>query len=188
MGVLSSNRASGAEAAHTLAVPRNEPRRRGAPRRWLSLLAGLTLLWGAVLVGAALPASAGKASGVVGAAAAVDLVPPQVPGDPRTSKLTCNSVTLAWNASTDNVGVAFYDVYHDGQLMKSVGGTTLSTSLTVVPGVTWGLYVNARDAAGNVSQASATVPITPPQCQIDTQAPTRPARAHRDGVAAPRSR
>ena len=31
--------------------------------------------------------------------------------------------------------------------------------------MTWGLYVNARDAAGNVSQASTTVPITPPQCQ-----------------------
>ena len=44
--------------------------------------------------------------------------------------------------------------------MKSVSGTTLSTSLTVVAGVTWGLYVNARDAAGNVSQASTTVPIT----------------------------
>jgi glucose/arabinose dehydrogenase len=44
----------------------------------------------------------------------------------------------------------------------------------VVPGVTWGLYVNARDAAGNVSQASSTVNLTPPQCQPDTQAPTAP--------------
>ena len=32
-------------------------------------------------------------------------------------------MTFAWNASTDDVGVAFYDVYHDGQLMKSVSGT-----------------------------------------------------------------
>jgi glucose/arabinose dehydrogenase len=95
-----------------------------------------------------------------------------VPGSPRVSNLLCDSVTFAWNASTDNVGVAFYDVYHDGQLMKSVTG--LSTSLTVVPGVTWGLFVNARDAAGNVSQASTTVPITPPQCAPDTQAPTAP--------------
>ncbi|MEV4636967.1 PQQ-dependent sugar dehydrogenase [Actinoplanes sp. NPDC049548] len=103
-----------------------------------------------------------------------DAVPPSVPGNPRVSDLVCDAVTFAWDASTDNVGVAFYDVYHDGQLMKSVSGTTLSTSLTVVGGVTWGLYVNARDAAGNVSQASATVPITPPQCQADTQAPTAP--------------
>lgn len=105
-----------------------------------------------------------------------DTQPPTVPGNPRVSGLVCDSVTFAWSASTDNVGVAFYDVYHDGQLMKSVSGTTLSTTLTVVPGSTWGLYVNARDAAGNVSQASATVTITPPQCQSDTQAPTAPSQ------------
>ncbi|WP_426513526.1 PQQ-dependent sugar dehydrogenase [Dactylosporangium sp. McL0621] len=106
---------------------------------------------------------------------AADTQPPSVPGNPRVSNLACDSVTFAWNASADNVGVAFYDVFHDGQLMKSVSGSTLSTSLTVVAGVTWGLYVNARDAAGNVSQASATVSITPPQCQADTQPPTAPA-------------
>ncbi|MGW5578439.1 PQQ-dependent sugar dehydrogenase [Micromonospora chokoriensis] len=103
-----------------------------------------------------------------------DSQPPTAPGSPRVSGLTCTSVTFAWNASTDNVGVAFYDVYHDGQLMRSVSGTTLSTTLTVVAGATWGLYVNARDAAGNVSQASATVSITPPPCQADTQPPTAP--------------
>jgi glucose/arabinose dehydrogenase len=104
-----------------------------------------------------------------------DTQPPSVPGNPRVSDLVCDAVTFAWNASTDNVAVAFYDVFHDGQLVKSVGGTTLSTSLTVVGGATWGLYVNARDAAGNVSQASTTVPITPPFCQPDSQAPTAPA-------------
>ncbi len=99
---------------------------------------------------------------------------PSVPGLPRVSGLTCNSVTFAWNASTDTTGVAFYDVYHDGQLMRSVSGTTLSVSLPVVAGATWGLYVNARDAAGHVSQASTTVSITPPPCQVDTTAPTAP--------------
>ncbi|WP_326948067.1 PQQ-dependent sugar dehydrogenase [Amycolatopsis sp. NBC_01307] len=107
---------------------------------------------------------------------AADTQPPSVPGNPRVSDLVCDAVTFSWNAATDNVGVAFYDVYHDGQLMKSVSGSTLSTSLTVVGGVTWGLYVNARDAAGNVSQASTTVPITPPQCQPDTQAPSAPTK------------
>ncbi|MFC4590836.1 PQQ-dependent sugar dehydrogenase [Sphaerisporangium corydalis] len=109
-------------------------------------------------------------------AGSADTQPPSVPGNPRVSGLVCDAVTFAWNASTDNVGVAFYDVYHDGQLMKSVSGTTLSTGLTVVGGVTWGLYVNARDAAGNVSQASTTVPITPPQCQADTQPPSAPGQ------------
>ncbi|MFC0107825.1 PQQ-dependent sugar dehydrogenase [Kibdelosporangium aridum] len=106
----------------------------------------------------------------------VDTQPPTVPGSPRVSDLVCDSVTFAWNASTDNVGVAFYDVYHDGQLVKTVSGTTLSTSFPVVAGAAWGLFVNARDAAGNVSQASTTVPITPPHCQADTQPPTAPTR------------
>jgi glucose/arabinose dehydrogenase len=103
-----------------------------------------------------------------------DTQPPTVPAGARTSDLTCNSVTFAWTASTDNVGVAFYDIYHDGQLMTSVSGSTTSTRLTVVPNATWGLYVNARDAAGNVSQASTTVTITPPPCQADSQPPTAP--------------
>ena len=103
-----------------------------------------------------------------------DSQPPTVPTGLTLSNVTCNSATLSWSPSTDNEGVAFYDVYHDGQLMKSVSGAVVSTGLTVVPGATWGLYVNARDAAGNVSQGSATLSITPPPCQVDTQAPTIP--------------
>lgn len=103
-----------------------------------------------------------------------DTAPPTVPGGARVSGLTCSSVTFSWDAASDDVGVTAYDVFHDGQLIKTVSGATLSTSLTVVPGVSWGLYVNARDAAGNVSQASATVAITPPQCQSDTTNPTSP--------------
>ncbi|MFD0200840.1 MULTISPECIES: PQQ-dependent sugar dehydrogenase [Saccharothrix] len=103
-----------------------------------------------------------------------DTTPPTAPGNPRTSNLTCTGVTFSWSASTDGVGVAFYDVYHDGQLMTSVPGTALSADLTVAPGATWGLYVNARDAAGNVSQASPTVTITVPQCQADTTPPSTP--------------
>ncbi|QSQ26702.1 lectin [Pyxidicoccus parkwayensis] len=103
-----------------------------------------------------------------------DTQPPTVPTGLALSNVTCNSATLSWSPSTDNEGVAFYDVYHDGQLLKSVSGATVSTVLTVVPGATWGLYVNARDAAGNVSQGSATLSITPPSCQPDTQPPSVP--------------
>ncbi|MET8998584.1 PQQ-dependent sugar dehydrogenase [Amycolatopsis sp. NPDC004169] len=104
----------------------------------------------------------------------LDTTPPTAPSNPRASNLTCTGVVFSWSASSDDVGVAFYDVYHDGQLMKSVPGTDLSAELTVVPGASWGLYVNARDAAGNVSQASATVPISVPQCQADTEPPSTP--------------
>ncbi|MGW5744657.1 PQQ-dependent sugar dehydrogenase [Amycolatopsis sp. NPDC003861] len=106
---------------------------------------------------------------------AADTTPPTAPANPRTSNLTCATVTFSWSASSDDVGVAFYDIFHDGQLMTSVPGTALSAELTVAPGATWGLYVNARDAAGNVSQASPTVTIAVPQCQADTEPPSTPA-------------
>jgi glucose/arabinose dehydrogenase len=105
-----------------------------------------------------------------------DTQPPSVPDNPRVSDLRCDSVTFSWDASTDNVGVAAYDIYHDGAEMKSVSGTTLSTSLTLVPGAKWALYVNARDAAGNVSQASANVNIDIPHCAPDNQAPSTPGQ------------
>src|SRR5256885_420736 len=64
-----------------------------------------------------------------------DTIPPTTPANPRTSNLTCNSVDFAWDASSDNVAVTNYDIFHDGQLIKTVGGGTTSTSLTVVPTV-----------------------------------------------------
>jgi glucose/arabinose dehydrogenase len=109
-----------------------------------------------------------------GGSSGSDTQPPSVPGNLRTSGLACRSVNLSWSASTDNVGVAFYDIYHDGQQMTTVSGSTLSTNLTLSPGVRWGLYVNARDAAGNVSQASTSLYVDVPQCSSDTEAPTTP--------------
>ena len=104
-----------------------------------------------------------------------DTQAPTPPSGLVLSNLACDAATLTWNAASDNVGVAFYDVFHDGQLMKSVPGSTLTASITAVPGVTWGFFVNARDAAGNVSQASSTVLHTFPPCQVDTQPPTAPS-------------
>ncbi|WP_170298381.1 PQQ-dependent sugar dehydrogenase [Agromyces allii] len=103
-----------------------------------------------------------------------DVTPPTPPSGLARSALTCSSVTLSWTASTDAVGVTAYDLFHDGQLVKSVSGSTRSTSVAVVAGVPWGWYVNARDAAGNVSQASATLTVSPPQCAPDTVAPSVP--------------
>ncbi len=101
----------------------------------------------------------------------------QAPTPPRNlaiSALACRSATLRWTASTDNVGVAYYDIYRDGQALGTVGGSTLTAQLVLVPGASWGVYVNARDAAGNVSQASTSLRVNIPQCQADTQPPSTP--------------
>ncbi|MGO4777252.1 chitinase, partial [Lysobacter sp. 2RAB21] len=59
-----------------------------------------------------------------------DTTPPSVPGGLASPSQTSNSVSLTWNASTDNSGgsgVAGYDVYRSG----SVVGSPTSNSYTV---------------------------------------------------------
>jgi glucose/arabinose dehydrogenase len=111
----------------------------------------------------------------VSPAAAADTQPPTAPTGLTATGLSCSSVTLSWSASTDDTGVAFYDLYHDGQAIGSTTGDVRTVTLGVVAGARWGFYVNARDAAGNVSQASRTVSVTPPFCSEDTTAPSVPA-------------
>ena len=103
-----------------------------------------------------------------------DTTAPTPPTNLRLSNLTCTSATLSWNAATDDIAVSAYDVYYDGQFMVNVDGTKLYAVLTLVPGANWGLYVNAVDAAGNVSQASTTLQVGVPQCETDVMPPTTP--------------
>ncbi|MEU4219757.1 hypothetical protein [Actinoplanes sp. NPDC026623] len=119
-------------------------------------------------------------------AAADDTTPPTAPAELRVEALTCDSVSLSWSAASDDVGVDAYDIYHDGQLVTSVPGTTRSATLPVVGGVNWGWYVNARDEASNVSQAGPTVSVTPPYCEEDTEALTVPTGLTGTATGTPR--
>lgn len=74
----------------------------------------------------------------------------------NVSGTTSSSISLAWNASTDNVGVTAYNVYMNGSLQT----TTSSTSTTIsglTPSTTYSFYVVAKDAAGNSSSNSSTI-------------------------------
>lgn len=103
-----------------------------------------------------------------------DFNAPTPPTNIQMSNLTCDSGTLSWSASSDNVGVARYTIYRDGQFLAEVSGSSLNANLTLTPGADWGFYVNALDNAGNVSQASDTLQIQIPQCQIDNTPPSIP--------------
>ncbi|MBN6052115.1 fibronectin type III domain-containing protein [Nonomuraea sp. RK-328] len=88
-----------------------------------------------------------------------DTQAPSVPGNVRSTGVTSSSVSLAWNASTDNVGVTGYDVYRGSTRVTTVTGTSYTDSgLTANTSYTY--TVRARDAAGNVSAASAAVTAT----------------------------
>ncbi|MEU9603966.1 glycosyl hydrolase family 18 protein [Streptomyces sp. NPDC048057] len=90
---------------------------------------------------------------------ASDPTPPTAPGNLRTTAKTASSVSLAWNASTDNVAVAAYDVFRGATLVKSVT-TTAATVTGLSPATAYTFTVKARDTADNSSPASGALAVT----------------------------
>ncbi|EOD67237.1 PQQ-dependent sugar dehydrogenase [Amycolatopsis vancoresmycina] len=110
-----------------------------------------------------------------------DVEPPSPPGTPTLVGVTATSATIEWTAATDNSGVTGYDVYRDGQLCASTTGALTATCGNLGPNGSYGFYVNARDAAGNVSQASGTLIVkTPPS--DDHTPPSPPTDVHTTAV------
>jgi parallel beta-helix repeat protein len=88
-----------------------------------------------------------------------DTQAPTAPSNLQVTGVDSSSVSLAWTASTDNVGVAGYRIYRDGKHVASVPGT-LATDTGLSSGKTYTYYVTAVDAAGNQSPASNQVSAT----------------------------
>lgn len=72
------------------------------------------------------------------------------------SGTTSSSISLSWNASTDNVGVTSYNVYMNGSLKTTVNSASATIS-GLSASTTYSFYVVAKDAAGNSSSNSSTV-------------------------------
>jgi hypothetical protein len=85
----------------------------------------------------------------------------QAPTTPTTltaGTTTGTSVVLTWNAATDNVGVAGYDILRGGTVVAtSATPSYTDTGLTPETGYTY--TVRARDAAGNLSSPSAPITV-----------------------------
>src|SRR5207244_2312539 len=85
-----------------------------------------------------------------------DATPPTVPSGLTASAVSASQVSLAWIASTDNVGVAGYFVYRNGfQIAATL--TTGFADTAVATSTKYAYYVEAFDAAGNVSAASIQI-------------------------------
>ncbi|MGW1001914.1 discoidin domain-containing protein [Streptomyces sp. NPDC002520] len=92
-----------------------------------------------------------------------DTTPPAAPGALTVTGHTSTSVSLAWNASTDNVGVTGYRILQVSGSTSTQVGTTSATSFTVTglgASTAYTFDVVALDAAGNVSQPSNQVTVT----------------------------
>lgn len=89
-----------------------------------------------------------------------DTQPPSAPTNMQATSTSSTQVDLTWVAATDNIGVTGYDIYRDGVLLMSVGVVTSISDTSVVANTTYGYAVKAKDAAGNISNASNTATVT----------------------------
>jgi len=84
-----------------------------------------------------------------------DTTAPSVPSGLTATATSASSLSLSWTASTDNVGVAGYQIFRNGALL----GTTAVpayTDASCSPATFYLYWIKAFDAAGNFS-ATATV-------------------------------
>lgn len=92
-------------------------------------------------------------SAVVSATTQADEAPPTAPAYLKSTAVTPESISISWQASSDNVGVKEYNIYVDGEL----SGTTTDTTFTVKDLTHENVYiitVKAIDGAGNFSGVS----------------------------------
>ncbi len=87
-----------------------------------------------------------------------DTQAPSAPGNFRVSATGKNNVSLAWNASTDNVAVTSYKLYRNNNSTPIYTGPALSlNNYDLGAKTSYSYYVTATDKAGNTSPPSAKV-------------------------------
>ena len=97
---------------------------------------------------------------------------PNAPANLTLSGFSFTTANISWNAASDNVGVAGYDIYDGNNLVRSSLSTVTSITLTgLIPGQTYILSVKARDCADNLSVASNTVTVN---TNMDSAPPSDP--------------
>ncbi|HEU4383541.1 MAG TPA: VCBS repeat-containing protein [Anaeromyxobacteraceae bacterium] len=91
------------------------------------------------------------------------------------------NIDLVWSASTDNVGVAGYNVYRDGTFLAFTS-VTFASDPTVMAGVQYCYAVSARDDAANESPLSSRACAARIPCGLKDQ-PCCPGVWERDACA-----
>jgi chitodextrinase len=91
-----------------------------------------------------------------------DRTAPSVPGNVQAAAVASNRVSVAWTASTDNVGVAGYKIFRNGKLI-GVSGASPYTDQLVFPNSTYTYTVSAYDTVGNESAQSGASTIATPR-------------------------
>ncbi len=123
-----------------------------------TIAVGGTASFGFIATGSATPTNCTVNGGSCGGGPAPgpDTTPPSVPTGLRVTGTTSSSISLAWNASTDNVGVTGYEIRRDGSAIFSSSSTSF-TDVGLGANTTHSYQVRALDAVPNRSAFSGSV-------------------------------
>lgn len=84
-----------------------------------------------------------------------DQEPPTAPESLTVTGRTTTTVTLSWTAGTDNIGVAGYNVFVDGEQAEELTGDATTCTITgLQQNTSYTFTVQTRDKAGNTSDSS----------------------------------
>ncbi|WP_433541982.1 fibronectin type III domain-containing protein (plasmid) [Streptosporangium sandarakinum] len=108
-----------------------------------------------------------------------DTTAPSSPPNLRTTSITGEAISIAWDAATDNTAVTGYGIYKDG-VKQGADQTALTSTLSGLTAGQWYLIeVDARDAAGNRSARTSINVLA----VTDTTPPSPPANLRLGGVS-----
>jgi len=99
----------------------------------------------------------------------IDTEEPSAPNGLKISSRTGYTITISWNPSTDNTGVAGYEIYRN-EVKVGTTSITYYTDTGLTTGKTYSYTVKAFDASGNISKASIAingVPLKPEIAKVD---------------------
>jgi chitodextrinase len=104
----------------------------------------------------------------------VDTTSPDTPLNLTAQPVSASQINLAWSASSDNVAVSGYEIYENNALLAETS-ELVNSDVGLTENTQFCYTIAAFDAAGNVSNQSASVCATTPVADPgDTTAPSVP--------------
>jgi chitodextrinase len=89
----------------------------------------------------------------------LDVTPPSVPTNVTATTVSSESIQVSWTASTDDRGVARYQISRGGEIIDSTTGTSY-VDVGLTPVTSYSYTVKAVDAEGNLSADSSPPAVT----------------------------
>jgi chitodextrinase len=106
----------------------------------------------------------------------LDTIPPTSPENLVITNISRTTVSLDWDESVDNFGVTSYEIIQNGTIVQSTIGTdTILNNL--IPASNYSYTIQAKDAAGNISEPSNMVTATTDAMDVLPDAVSNPSPA-----------